>query len=67
MCTCVGRLLCPHHQQIEQQRREALCRLVDNKLMALARDWEITDGQWCRLLYLHEVDDLHHLLGGGAK
>jgi hypothetical protein len=37
-------------------------RVLDWRLAALARSFDITDPQWCRLLYLHENDDLNLLL-----
>jgi hypothetical protein len=39
--------------------------MADNKLAALAKDFDITDAQWCQLMYLHEVDDLDLLLFEG--
>jgi hypothetical protein len=39
--------------------------MADNKLAALARDFDVSDGAWCCVMYLHEVDDLDLLLFEG--
>lgn len=62
MCTCIDRIRCPYHEQLEQDRVAAVSRVFNNKLTALARNLELPDEQWCRLMYLYTDDDLHLLL-----
>jgi hypothetical protein len=64
ICDCRGRHLCDYHQAIEQERAAAVSRVFNNKLTALARkfDAELSNDQWCKLMYLYEADDLHLLL-----
>jgi hypothetical protein len=53
-CLCTGQYRCHKHL------------MLDWRLAALARSFDITDPQWCRLLYLHENDDLNLLLQGAS-
>jgi len=67
-CLCAGFYRCNQCRARDwhAKRQPALRRMVDNKLAALAKDFElIDDDQWCVLLYLHEQDDLDLLLFEG--
>lgn len=59
-CLCSGSYTCTQHYTVQARRR-----MANNKLAALARDFDITTEQWCQLMYLHEVDDLDLLLFEG--
>ena len=65
MCTCRGRHLCDYHADNEQKRVDAVNRSNNNRLTALARNLELPDEQWCKLMYLYETDDLDRLLFEG--
>jgi cell division protein ZapA (FtsZ GTPase activity inhibitor) len=60
-CLCHDGYTCTQHYTAQARQR-----MVDNKLAALAKDFElIDDDQWCVLLYLHVQDDLDLLLFQG--
>jgi hypothetical protein len=59
-CLCHDGYMCTQHYPAKTRQR-----MVDNKLAALAKDFDIDDGQWCCLMYLHEIDDLDFLLFEG--
>src|SRR5690606_26697578 len=66
-CLCAGTYKC-NRCRLEYwraQREAPHRRAVDNRLMALARDFDIDDDQWCVLMYLHVQDDLDLLLFQG--
>lgn len=66
-CLCAGTYKC-NRCRLEYwraQREAPRRRAVDNRLMALARDFDIDDDQWCVLMYLHVQDDLDLLLFQG--
>lgn len=67
-CLCAGTHRCNQCRARDWHNTWAPVRnrMRDNKLAALAKDFDvIDDDQWCVLLYLHEQDDLDLLLFQG--
>lgn len=67
-CLCTAGYRCNRCRRTawEAKQKSARDRMRDNKLAALAKDFEvIDDDQWCVLLYTSEQDDLDLLLFRG--
>lgn len=62
-CLCTETYQCtPCRMQQVIERRKALRRMLDNRLMTMARDFELPDDIWCRLIYDHLENNLDRLL-----
>ena len=66
-CLCAATYRCNQCRARDWHAKQAPARrrMVDNKLGALAKDFDIDDDQWCVLLYLNVQDDLDLLLFEG--
>lgn len=66
-CLCAGGYRCNQCRAADWHAKQepARLRMRNNKLAALAKDFDIDDDQWCVLLYTSEQDDLDLLLFQG--